>query len=217
MDHRTLEEVNALVARNQAEEEETESTDEITAKEASADRASEKSGDKDSSDAPLEGHASIENTTAQTVVTSKPPVQAGESALGTYRRNAQKFTLIGGVGCACGLLVLLTVRKQNSPLMILAALVMLGGVLILVTGLSALRSDGMVRAFAQVAAMQPTTAQMRDLLDAMKNVGISGLAPAVKQQILTAVSRYRGYEGYDVALADRIEEIATHARKRSVL
>ncbi len=216
MDHRTFEEVNALVARNQAEGD---------AAEAGAERHSEASVPADSETvksnaSTMDAEALSQGSDASDVTTAapvKPPVQAGESALATYRRNAQKFTLIGGVGCACGLLVLLTVRKQNSPLMILAALVMLGGALILVTGLSALRSDGMVRAFAQVAAMQPTTAQMQDLLDAMKNVGFSGLAPAVKQQILTAVSRYRGYEGYDVALADRIEEIATHARKRSVL
>ena len=216
MDHRTFEEVNELVARNQAEGD---------AAEAGAEHCSEASVSADSETvesnaSTMDAEALSQGSDASDVTTTapvKPPVQAGESALATYRRNAQKFTLIGGAGCACGLLVLLTVRKQNSPLMILAALVMLGGALILVTGLSALRSDGMVRAFAQVAAMQPTTAQMQDLLDAMKNIGFSGLAPAVKQQILTAVSRYRGYEGYDVALADKIEEIATHARKRSVL
>lgn len=215
MDHRTFEEVNELVARNQVEE----ATAETGAEAAAESSVSADSASVEGNDSTVDAEVLSEGSDASGAATApvKPPVQAGESALGTYRRNAQKFTLIGGVGCACGLLVLLTLRKQNSALMILAAFVMLGGALILVTGLSALRSDGMVRAFAQVAAMQPTTAQMQDLLDAMKNVGFSGLNPAVKQQILTAVSRYRGYEGYDVAIADRIEEIATHARKRSVL
>ena len=215
MDHRTFEEVNELVARNTVEDNETmthvegvsESSPSTTAAEAENVNPAPRSED----------NASAEEVSAATAPAPKPPVQAGESALGTYRRNARKFSIIGTVGCACGLFILLTLRKQNSPLMILAAIVMLSGALIMVTGLSALRSDGMVRAFAQVAAVQPTTAQMQDLLDAMKNVQFSGLNPAVKQQILTAVSRYRGYEGYDVEIADKIEAIAKGARKRSVL
>ncbi len=147
----------------------------------------------------------------------KPPVAAGESAIGDYRRNARRFALIGAAGIVLGLLVLMLLRQQNNPLMILAAVVMLGGALFMVTGLSALRPDGMARAFAQVAALQPTTAQMQDLLEALKGIRFTGLRGPVRQQILTAVSRYRGFEGYDEALADQIEQIAAHTRKRSML
>ena len=101
--------------------------------------------------------------------------------------------------------------------MILAAVVMLGGALFMVTGMSALRPDGMVRAFAQVAAMQPTTAQMQDLLDAVRGLRGGALHPQVKQQVLSAVARYRGFEGYDEAIADESEEIIQHTRKRGII
>ena len=144
-------------------------------------------------------------------------MQAGESALETYRKNARKFALLGLSGCVLGLATLLLLQQQNNPLMILAAVVMLGGALFMVTGMSALRPDGMVRAFAQVAAMQPTTAQMQDLLDAVRGLRGSALHPQVKQQVLSAVARYRGFEGYDVAVADEIEEIIQHTRKRGII
>ncbi len=187
MDANKLDEINALVERNRAEEE------------AAADTA--------------DGG----NTAAEAASTVKPQVQAGESAIGDYRRNARRFALMGAAGIVLGLLVLLLLRQQNNPVMILAAVVMLGGALFMVTGLSALRPDGMARAFAQVAAMQPTTAQMQDLLEALKGIRFTGLRGPVRQQILTAVKRYRGFEGYDEALADQIEQIASNARKRSVL
>ena len=162
-------------------------------------------------DEAVSGEAEAANASAP-----KPPVQAGESALGTYRKNARKFALLGVTGCVLGLATLL-LQQQNNPLMILAAVVMLGGALFMVTGMSALRPDGMVRAFAQVAAMQPTTAQMQDLLDAVRGLRGGALYPQVKQQVLSAVARYRGFEGYDEAIADEIEEIIQHTRKRGII
>ena len=163
-------------------------------------------------DEAVSGEAEAANTPAP-----KPPVQAGESALGTYRKNARKFALLGVTGCVLGLATLLLLQQQNNPLMILAAVVMLGGALFMVTGMSALRPDGMVRAFAQVAAMQPTTAQMQDLLDAVRGLRGGALHPQVKQQVLSAVARYRGFEGYDEAIAAEIEEIIRHTRKRGII
>ena len=163
-------------------------------------------------DEAVSGEAEAANASAP-----KPPVQAGESALGTYRKNARKFALLGVTGCVLGLATLLLLQQQNNPLMILAAVVMLGGALFMVTGMSALRPDGMVRAFAQVAAMQPTTAQMQDLLDAVKGLRGGALHPQVKQQVLSAVARYRGFEGYDETIADEIEEIIQHTRKRGII
>ena len=197
MDQNKLEELNKLVARNQVEESGEAITGE-TAEEA-ADGAVVSEAEAASAPAP------------------KPPVQAGESALGTYRKNARKFALLGAGGCVLGLATLLLLQQQNNPLMILAAVVMLGGALFMVTGMSALRPDGMVRAFAQVAAMQPTTAQMQDLLDAVRGLRGGALHPQVKQQVLSAVARYRGFEGYDEAVADEIEEIIQHTRKRGII
>lgn len=197
MDQNKLEELNNLVARNQVEE-----TGEAVSSETTEETA----------DGAVVTEAEATNASAP-----KPPVQAGESALGTYRKNARKFALLGAAGCVLGLATLLILQQQNNPLMILAAVVMLGGALFMMTGMSALRPDGMVRAFAQVAAIQPTTAQMQDLLDAVKALRGGGLHPQVKQQALTAVARYRGFEGYDEAVADEIEEILQHTRKRGIL
>lgn len=197
MDQNKLNEVNELMARNQVEE-----TGEAISSEATEETA----------DGAVVTEAEAANAPAP-----KPPVQAGESALGTYRKNARKFALLGAAGCVLGLATLLILQQQNNPLMILAAVVMLGGALFMMTGMSALRPDGMVRAFAQVAAIQPTTAQMQDLLDAVKALRGGGLHPQVKQQALTAVARYRGFEGYDEAVADEIEEILQHTRKRGIL
>ena len=191
MDQNKLNEVNELMARNQVGEADEAVSSETT--EEAADGA------------------------VVTEAAPKPPVQAGESALETYRKNARKFALLGLSGCVLGLATLLLLQQQNNPLMILAAVVMLGGALFMVTGMSALRPDGMVRAFAQVAAMQPTTAQMQDLLDAVRGLRGSALHPQVKQQVLSAVARYRGFEGYDVAVADEIEEIIQHTRKRGII
>lgn len=197
MDQNTLNEVNELMARNQVEE----------ADEAVSSETTEETADG----------AVVSEVEAASAPAPKPPVQAGESALGTYRKNARKFALLGAGGCVLGLATLLMLQQQNNPLMILAAVVMLGGALFMVTGMSALRPDGMVRAFAQVAAIQPTTAQMQDLLDAVKGLRGGALHPQVKQQALTAVARYRGFEGYDEAIADEIEEILQHTRKRGIL
>ena len=197
MDQNKLNEVNELMARNQVEE-----TGEAISSEATEETA----------DGAVVTEAEAANAPAP-----KPPVQAGESALGTYRKNARKFALLGAAGCVLGLATLLILQQQNNPLMILAAVVMLGGALFMMTGMSALRPDGMVRAFAQVAAIQPTTAQMQDLLDAVKALRGGGLHPQVKQQALTAVARSRGFEGYDEAVADEIEEILQHTRKRGIL
>ena len=197
MDQNTLNEVNELMARNQVEE---------------ADEAVSSETTEETADGAVVGEAEATNASAP-----KPPVQAGESALGTYRKNARKFALLGAGGCVLGLATLLMLQQQNNPLMILAAVVMLGGALFMVTGMSALRPDGMVRAFAQVAAIQPTTAQMQDLLDAVKGLRGGALHPQVKQQALTAVARYRGFEGYDEAIADEIEEILQHTRKRGII
>lgn len=191
MDQNKLNEVNELMSRNQVGEADEAVSSETT--EEAADGA------------------------VVTEAAPKPPVQAGESALGTYRKNARKFALLGLTGCVLGLATLLLLQQQNNPLMILAAVVMLGGALFMVTGMSALRPDGMVRAFAQVAAMQPTTAQMQDLLDAVKGLRGGALHPQVKQQVLSAVARYRGFEGYDEAIADEIEEIIQHTRKRGII
>lgn len=191
MDQNKLNEVNELMARNQVG----------VADEAVSSETTEEAADG----------------AVVTEAAPKPPVQAGESALETYRKNARKFALLGLSGCVLGLATLLLLQQQNNPLMILAAVVMLGGALFMVTGMSALRPDGMVRAFAQVAAMQPTTAQMQDLLDAVRGLRGSALHPQVKQQVLSAVARYRGFEGYDVAVADEIEEIIQHTRKRGII
>ena len=197
MDQNKLEELNNLVARNQVEE-----TGEAVSSETTEETA----------DGAVVTEAEATNASAP-----KPPVQAGESALGTYRKNARKFALLGAAGCVLGLATLLILQQQNNPLMILAAVVMLGGALFMMTGMSALRPDGMVRAFAQVAALQPTTAQMQDLLDAVKGLRGGALHPQVKQQVLSAVARYRGFEGYDEAVADEIEEILQHTHKRGIL
>ena len=196
MDQNKLNEVNELMARNQVGE----------ADEAVSSETTEEATD-----------GAVVTETAASAPAPKPPVQAGESALGTYRKNARKFALLGLSGCVLGLATLLLLQQQNNPLMILAAVVMLGGTLFMVTGMSALRPDGMVRAFAQVAAMQPTTAQMQDLLDAVKGLRGGALHPQVKQQVLSAVARYRGFEGYDEAIADEIEEIIQHTRKRGII
>lgn len=196
MDQNKLNEVNELMARNQVGE----------ADEAVSSEATEETAD-----------GAVVTEAAANAPAPKPPVQAGESALGTYRKNARKFALLGLTGCVLGLATLLLLQQQNNPLMILAAVVMLGGALFMVTGMSALRPDGMVRAFAQVAAMQPTTAQMQDLLDAVKGLRGGALHPQVKQQVLSAVARYRGFEGYDEAVADEIEEIIQHTRKRGII
>ena len=196
MDQNKLNEVNELMARNQVEE----------ADEAVSSEATEETAD-----------GAVVTEAAASAPAPKPPVQAGESALGTYRKNARKFALLGLTGCVLGLATLLLLQQQNNPLMILAAVVMLGGALFMVTGMSALRPDGMVRAFAQVAAMQPTTAQMQDLLDAVKGLRGGALHPQVKHQVLSAVARYRGFEGYDEAVADEIEEIIQHTRKRGII
>lgn len=196
MDQNKLNEVNDLMARNQVEE----------SGEAVSSEATEETAD-----------GAVVTEAAANAPAPKPPVQAGESALGTYRKNARKFALLGLTGCVLGLATLLLLQQQNNPLMILAAVVMLGGALFMVTGMSALRPDGMVRAFAQVAAMQPTTAQMQDLLDAVRGLRGSALHPQVKQQVLSAVARYRGFEGYDEAVADEIEEIIQHTRKRGII
>lgn len=196
MDQNKLNEVNELMARNQVGE----------ADEAVSSETTEEAAD-----------GAVVTEAAASAPAPKPPVQAGESALGTYRKNARKFALLGLTGCVLGLATLLLLQQQNNPLMILAAVVMLGGALFMVTGMSALRPDGMVRAFAQVAAMQPTTAQMQDLLDAVKGLRGGALHPQVKQQVLSAVARYRGFEGYDEAVADEIEEIIQHTRKRGII
>lgn len=196
MDQNKLNEVNELMARNQVG----------VADEAVSSETTEEAAD-----------GAVVTEAAASAPAPKPPVQAGESALGTYRKNARKFALLGLSGCVLGLATLLLLQQQNNPLMILAAVVMLGGALFMVTGMSALRPDGMVRAFAQVAAMQPTTAQMQDLLDAVRGLRGSALHPQVKQQVLSAVARYRGFEGYDVAVADEIEEIIQHTRKRGII
>lgn len=197
MDQNKLNEVNELMARNQVGE---------------ADEAVSSETTEETADGAVVGEAEAANAS-----TPKPPVQAGESALGTYRKNARKFALLGLGGCVLGLATLLMLQQQNNPLMILAAVVMLGGALFMVTGMSALRPDGMVRAFAQVAAIQPTTAQMQDLLDAVKGLRGGALHPQVKQQVLSAVARYRGFEGYDEAIAAEIEEIIRHTRKRGII
>ena len=196
MDQNKLNEVNELMARNQVGE----------ADEAVSSETTEEAAD-----------GAVVTEAAASAPAPKPPVQAGESALGTYRKNARKFALLGLTGCVLGLATLLMLQQQNNPLMILAAVVMLGGALFMVTGMSALRPDGMVRAFAQVAALQPTTAQMQDLLDAVKGLRGGALHPQVKQQVLSAVARYRGFEGYDEAIADEIEEIIQHTRKRGII
>ena len=196
MDQNKLNEVNELMARNQVGE----------ADEAVSSETTEEAAD-----------GAVVTEAAATAPAPKPPVQAGESALGTYRKNARKFALLGLTGCVLGLATLLLLQQQNNPLMILAAVVMLGGALFMVTGMSALRPDGMVRAFAQVAAMQPTNAQMQDLLDAVKGLRGGALHPQVKQQVLSAVARYRGFEGYDEAIAAEIEEIIQHTRKRGII
>ena len=196
MDQNKLNEVNELMSRKQVGE----------ADEAVSSETTEEAAD-----------GAVVTETAASAPAPKPPVQAGESALGTYRKNARKFALLGLTGCVLGLATLLLLQQQNNPLMILAAVVMLGGALFMVTGMSALRPDGMVRAFAQVAAMQPTTAQMQDLLDAVRGLRGGALHPQVKQQVLSAVARYRGFEGYDVAVADEIEEIIQHTRKRGII
>lgn len=220
MDQNKVDEINSLIARNQADEEDVMESAPTSAARSSAEGDADdlQSEAKDASIAGAEGteEAVAPEETASSLK-SKPPVQAGESALGTYRKNARKFALLGGLGCVLGLVILITLQQQNNPLMILAAIVMLGGALFMVTGISALRPDGMVRAFAQVAAVQPTTAQMQDLLASMKNISFTGLRTPVKQQILSAVARYRAYEGYDEELADKIEEIAKNTRKRSVI
>ena len=197
MDQNKLNEINELMARNQVED---------------ADKAVSSEATEETADG-----AVVREAEAASASAPKPPVQAGESALGTYRKNARKFALLGVTGCVLGLATLLLLQQQNNPLMILAAVVMLGGALFMVTGMSALRPDGMVRAFAQVAAMQPTTAQMQDLLDAVKALRGGALHPQVKQQVLSAVARYRGFEGYDEAIADEIEEIIQHTRKRGII
>lgn len=196
MDQNKLNEVNELMARNQVGE----------ADEAVSSETTEEAAD-----------GAVVTEAAASAPAPKPPVQAGESALGTYRKNARKFALLGLTGCVLGLATLLLLQQQNNPLMILAAVVMLCGALFMVTGMSALRPDGMVRAFAQVAAMQPTTAQMQDLLDAVRGLRGGALHPQVKQQVLSAVARYRGFEGYDEAVADEIEEIIQHTRKRGII
>lgn len=200
MDQHKLNEVNELMARNQVE-----GPDDPVSGETTEDHAETAEG------------TAVNEAEAANASTPKPPVQAGESALGTYRKNARKFALLGMGGCVLGLATLLMLQQQNNPLMILAAVVMLGGALFMVTGMSALRPDGMVRAFAQVAAIQPTTAQMQDLLDAVKGLRGGALHPQVKQQVLSAVARYRGFEGYDEAIAAEIEEIIQHTRKRGII
>ena len=136
----------------------------------------------------------------------EPGIDSGESLMENYIKNARKFTLIGLVGVFTGLICVLTIREQNNPFMVLAAIVMFAGALIAVTGISSLRAEGMLRTFAQIASMQPTTASMLDLKKAITRCGMTGVRKQVKLQIEAAVSRYEKLEGADIELADEIRK-----------
>ena len=74
MDQHKLNEVNELMARNQVE-----GPDDPVSGETTEDRA-------ETAESTVVNEAETTNAP-----TPKPPVQAGESALGTYRKNARKF------------------------------------------------------------------------------------------------------------------------------
>ena len=74
MDQHKLNEVNELMARNQVE-----GPDDPVSGESTEDRA-------ETAESTVVNEAETTNAP-----TPKPPVQAGESALGTYRKNARKF------------------------------------------------------------------------------------------------------------------------------
>ncbi|OON88280.1 hypothetical protein BXO88_00310 [Oribacterium sp. C9] len=137
-------------------------------------------------------------------IKSKRDIEGGESLMENYIKNARKFTLIGTVGVFIGLICILTIREQNNPFMILAAIVMFAGALIAVTGISSLRAEGMLRTFAQIASMQPTTASMKDLEKAIVRCGMTGVRKQVKFQIEAAVSKYEKLEGADLELAEEV-------------
>ena len=89
MDQHKLNEVNELMARNQVE-----GPDDPVSGESTEDRA-------ETAESTVVNEAETTNAP-----TPKPPVQAGESALGTYRKNARKFALLGVGGCVLGLAAL---------------------------------------------------------------------------------------------------------------
>lgn len=144
-------------------------------------------------------------------------VDSGESLMENYVRNARKFTIIGMVGVLTGLMCLMIIREQNNPLMVLSAIVMFAGALIAVTGISSLRAEGMLRTFAQIAAMQPTTASMTDLKKAIERCKIIGVRKQVKYQVEAAVSKYEKMEGADLELAEDIRKAGQNLHVKRII
>ncbi|ETP72029.1 hypothetical protein UYO_1992 [Lachnospiraceae bacterium JC7] len=148
---------------------------------------------------------------------TNPGIDAGESLMENYIRNARKFTVIGLVGVLVGIMCILIIREQNNPLMVLAAIVMFAGALIAVTGISSLRAEGMLRTFAQIATMQPTTASMNDLKLAIARCGMAGVRKQVKFQIEAAVSKYEKLEGADLELAEDIRKSGQNLHVKRII
>lgn len=144
-------------------------------------------------------------------------VQDGVSLMDNYIKNARKFTVMGLCGVLIGLVCVLAIRKQNDPLMIISSIVMFGGALIAVTGISSLRAEGMLRTFAQLAAMQPTTAAIKDLRDAIKRCKMIGVRKQVKFQVESAVAKYEKLEGADLELAEEVRKAGENLRVKRLI
>ena len=147
----------------------------------------------------------------------KTGIDDGESLMENYIKNARKFTMIGAAGVMVGILCILAIREQNNPFMVVAAIVMFGGALIAVTGISSLRAEGMLRTFTQIASMQPTTAAMRDLEKAISRCGMTGVRKQLKFQIEAAVSKYEKLEGADLELAETVRRSGQNLHVKRII
>ena len=144
-------------------------------------------------------------------------IPEGMPLIDNYIKNAKKFTYIGICGVMTGLFCAMIISKQNDPLMIISAIVMFGGALIAVTGISSLRPEGMLRTFIQLASMQPTTSAMRDLKLAIERCKSAGVRKQLKIQLDITVSKYEKSEGADLELADEIRRAAQKLRIKRII
>lgn len=149
--------------------------------------------------------------------TEKTKVPEGVSLMENYVKNARKFTIIGIAGVMIGLLCAMIIRKQNDPLMIISAIVMFGGALIAVTGISSLRPEGMLRTFVQLASMQPTTSAMRDLKVAIERCKMAAVRKQLKIQLESTVAKYENMEGADLELADEVRRAGQKLRIKRII
>ncbi len=158
-----------------------------------------------------------ENTAKVGTDTEKVKIPEGIPLIDNYIRNAKKFTYIGICGVMIGLFCAMIIKKQNDPLMIISAIVMFGGALIAVTGISSLRPEGMLRTFIQLASMQPTTSAMKDLKLAIERCKSAGVRKQLKIQLESAVSKYEKSEGADLELALEVRKAGQKLRIKRMI